>query len=278
MPDNEWWQTGNSSYLVACVIFMFVNTFLESYKWHLLLYRTGVARYTKALTSYLAGIAFSIITPNRVGEYPGRILYLGGKNTIRYINISVSGIVSQLSAIYFWGFIGLVYYNFAFPSSYARLGLLICILLNIFIAVVYWRFEQWLPVLERNKWLRRFAIYGRLMGRVTNAHRIKVLAISLIRVCVFTAQYLFLLRWMNVEIPFLEGFCLATLFFWTMAVVPSFALTELGIRGTVSIYFFGHFSANTIGILTATTGIWLLNLIIPSILGSILIIRMKWLR
>lgn len=278
MDAAVWQQTGHPAFLVLCFVLMFANIYLESYKWHSLLTWAEPARYVRSLGSYLAGIAFSIITPNRIGEYPGRILYLGGGNTLRYINVSVSGIISQLAGIYFFGFIGLVYYNIAYPALIAKAALGACISINIFIAVVYWRFDSWLPKMAQNKWLRRFALYGRLMGRVTAAHRIKVLSISLLRVAVFTAQYLFLLRWMNVDIPLAQGFCMAALFFWIMAVIPSLALTELGIRGAASIYVFGHFSANTIGILAATTGIWLLNLILPSVLGSFLIIRMKWLR
>ena len=83
---------------------------------------------------------------------------------------------------------------------------------------------------------------------------------------------------MNVKLPLEEGFCLAALFFWIMAVIPSIALKELGLRGSVGIYLFENFSTNTVGIIAATMGIWLLNLIIPSIIGSILILRMRLLR
>ncbi len=278
MDEAVWKQTGNSIYLVLCLLLMVVNTSLERYKWYLLVSWAEPVRYLHALSSYLAGIAFSIITPNRIGEYPGRILYMGGGHTSRYINVSVSGIISQLAGIYSFGFLGLIYYNFAFPGTLAKAALASCIIINICITVVYWRFDAWLPAMERSRFLRRFAVYGKLLGRVTNANRLRVLLISLLRVAIFTAQYLFLLRWMNVDIPLAQGFCMAALFFWVMAVIPSLALTELGIRGAVSIYIFGHFSPNTVGILAATTGIWLLNLIVPSVIGSILIIRMKWLR
>ena len=105
-----------------------------------------------------------------------------------------------------------------------------------------------------------------------------VLALSLLRFSVFTAQYLFLLRWMNVAVPLAEGFIIAALFFWVIAVIPSVALTELGVRGNVSLYLFHNFSSNTVGMLAATMGIWLLNLILPSILGSVLVMRMRLLR
>ena len=60
-----------------------------------------------------------------------------------------------------------------------------------------------------------------------------------------------------------------------MAIVPTVALAELGVRGQVSIALFGLFSTNTIGIIAAVSGIWLINLIIPALAGSLLILGIK---
>jgi hypothetical protein len=286
-----WKQALTNGYFWLCIFLMFINTSLEGCKWYLLTRSVGPVTYYRAFASYLAGVAFSIITPNRIGEYPGRILYLGRRHTFRYINVSVLGIMAQLSAVYIFGFAGLVYYNITFPAPpvgpgnyngiiyYApKIALAACGLANIFIAIVYWRFGTWLPLLEKINWMRRFVVYGRLLNRVTAGRQIVVLAISLLRFSIFTAQFLFLLKCMNVGIPFWGGFCMVALFFWIMAVIPSIALTELGVRGMVGIFLFRNFSPDLIGIIAATGGIWLLNLIIPSIIGSILIIRMKLLQ
>ncbi len=276
---GAWKQTGVGVYLWACVALMFVNTSLEGYKWYLLTSSVAPLSYPTAFSSYLAGVAFSIVTPNRLGEYPGRILYLGRDNTLRYINVSVLGVTSQLWGVYLFGFAGLIYYNIAFTAYWAKVALAFCLLANIFIAVIYRKFEIWLPAFEKVRWLRRFAVYGKLLSSFTSRKQMLVLGISILRVAVFTAQYLFLLKWMNVNVPPGAGYCMAALFFWVLAVIPSIALTELGIRGQVSLFLFQHFdSSNSIGILAATAGIWLLNLIIPSIIGSILILRMRLLR
>ncbi len=273
-----WKQTGPNIYLYLCIALMFINTSLEGRKWYLLVSSVEPVSYFRAFASYLAGIAFSIVTPNRIGEYPGRILYLGSSNTFRYINVSVLGVMAQLSTVYIFGLGGLIYYNIAFPASVAKLVLAACLLASIVAVVIYWRFESWLPLFERIKLLRRFAIYGKLLNRITMRTQMTVLGISILRYAIFTAQYLFLLKWMNVDVPFADGYCLAALFFWIMAVIPSITLTELGIRGEVSIFLFQHFSSNTVGMLAATAGVWLLNLIIPSVFGSILIMRMRLLR
>ncbi len=270
-------HTGPPVFLWLCIGLMFVNTSLEGYKWFLLARTVQPIAYSRAFASYLAGVAFSIITPNRIGEYPGRILYLGGGNTFRFINVSVLGVMAQLSSVYLFGMAGLIYYNIAFPAFIAKMALAGCLLANVFIIIVYWRFEAWVPAMAKIGCLRRFSIYGRLLNRVSARRQAAILGISALRFAIFTAQYLFLLRWMNVCMPLAEGFCMSALFFWVMAVIPSVALTELGVRGAVSLFLFRHFSDNLAGMAAASAGIWALNLIIPSVIGSVLIARMKWL-
>ena len=278
---DTWKHTGPDAYLWMCIVLMFVNTSLEGCKWYLLANVAEPVGYAKAFSSYLAGVAFSIVTPNRIGEYPGRILYIGSNNTWRFINVSVMGVISQLSGVYIFGLMGLVYYNIAFPTGMAKVALGFCLPANVFIIAIYRKYETWLPTLARIKWLQRFSIYGRLPNRVPKGRQLTVLGISMLRVAIFTAQYLFLLRWMNVNIPIAGGFFMSALFFWLLAVIPGITLVELGVRGSLSIYLFQQISIappNIVGMVAATAGIWLLNLIIPSIFGSLLILRMRLLR
>jgi hypothetical protein len=117
-----------------------------------------------------------------------------------------------------------------------------------------------------------------MLKRFTTREQIEILSISLIRYSIYTAQYLILLHWMNVHMPVFQGFFMCALFFWITAIIPSITLIELGERGAIGLYLFYHFSDNTIGILTATVVIWCINLIIPAIVGSVLIFRMRLLR
>lgn len=278
---DTWKHTGPDAYLWVCIAMMLVNTSLEGCKWYLLANVAEPVGYGRAFSSYLAGVAFSIITPNRIGEYPGRILYIGSSNTWRFINVSVIGVISQLSGVYIFGLMGLVYYNVTFPASMAKGVLALCLLANVLIIIIYRRYETWLPALARIKWLQRFSIYGRLPNMVPKGRQLLVLGISVLRVAIFTAQYLFLLKWMNVDIPIAGGFFMSALYFWLLAVIPGIALVELGVRGSVSIYLFQQISTvppNIVGMVAATAAIWLLNLIIPSIFGSLLILRMRLLR
>lgn len=255
-----------------------LNLLLEAKKWHLLAGSAQPLTYRQALTSFFAGIAISLVTPNRIGEYPGRLLYLKRKNTIRLVGVSILGALSQMLTLFLYGLAGLIYYNIHFSDTFSTIILVACAVVLVIVFIIYWRFETWMPIIERIKWLRKYNVYAKLMKRFTPQQQLTILSISILRYGIYTAQYLFLLWWMNVDVPAFGGFMMSSLFFWVIAVIPSIALIELGERGQVGLYLFHHFSDNTVGILAATVGVWCINLILPAIIGSILLFRMRLLR
>lgn len=281
--DSDPWQlllSGNNIFLLCCLILMPINLAFEAKKWHILAGATQKLSYRSAFTSYIAGIAFATVTPNRIGEYPGRMLYLKRKNTVRLISVSILGATAQLLTLFIYGFIALLYYNFFVDNSIAQLLLLPCLAIAVILFIAYWKFETWIPLIERFNisWLKRLNIYGKLLTRFSFKEQLTVLGISMLRYMVYTAQYLFMIYWMNIDISVVDGLFTCMLFFWVVSVVPSLTIIELGERGYVSLYLFQHFSGNAVGILAATVGLWIINLAIPALMGSLLLFRMRLLR
>ena len=77
------------------------------------------------------------------------------------------------------------------------------------------------------------------------------------------------------EVSWQQGFWLITILYLVMAIVPSFAIADLGIRGKFSTELLSLYSANIVGILGTTFGIWFINLFIPALAGSFFIIRKR---
>src|SRR4051812_45796061 len=100
-------QTGPAYLLWVCIALMPLNLLLETWKWKLLAGSAQPLSFGEAFASLLGGIAFSMITPNRIGEYPGRILYLKRKNTFRLISVSILGAVAQMLTLFIYGVAGI---------------------------------------------------------------------------------------------------------------------------------------------------------------------------
>jgi hypothetical protein len=63
--------------------------------------------------------------------------------------------------------------------------------------------------------------------------------------------------------------------FLALAVIPSIALMEVGLRGEVSLRLVGLFSANSLGIGLTSVTIWFINLILPALVGTLFLLNLK---
>jgi len=102
------------------------------------------------------------------------------------------------------------------------------------------------------------------------------------RYFIFSTQFFLLLRAFDLDIPFFDAFTLISMTYFVMTAIPTVALVDIGIRGSVAIYFIGsYFPDNTLvatRILSATTLVWILNLALPALLGLLFINRLTVLR
>jgi hypothetical protein len=58
--------------------------------------------------------------------------------------------------------------------------------------------------------------------------------------------------------------------------VPTIALSELGVREGVSIAVLSGISENTLGIISASFSLWIINIAVPALLGSLILLRIKF--
>lgn len=265
------WSPG---FILTAVLLLPLNLGLEAWKWRALLlpYLPGIT-WWRAATSVLAGIAASVVTPNRLGEYPGRMLRLDRFSPYRLVTAAVLGSLSQLVALFLWGAAAAGWYAVQHPAWWTVSGALLSGAGAGLAILFFLRYEQWIPKLARIRPLRRYAVLGRSLGRPDLRRQAGILAWSVLRFAVFTTQFWLLLRGAGVPLPLLGGMLLCVLFFWLMAVVPSIALAEIGIRGGVALFLFSPFTPDRIGILAATLALWLLNLAVPSLLGALVLLR-----
>lgn len=265
------------------ILFVFINWGLEARKWQLLMQALQPMSYITAYKSVLCGVTFSLNTPNRMGEYGGRMLFVQDGKRLQSISLSVAGGMAQLIITMLMGSFGLAYMLFRFPASAIFYGIPVFWLqffLGASIAgtIVFTLFFfklKWLTKLpEKLPYGSRFSKYINVLETIDAKILLRLLSISFFRYIVFVLQYIFMLQILQVEQQVITGFCLVSVMFWILAVIPSIAIAELGIRGTVAKALFSY-SANTLGILTATFGIWFVNLFIPALIGSILILGIK---
>ena len=94
--------------LIIVLILMGFNWFLETAKWKLLLEYISPTGWLRCLRSVLSGVTVSILTPNRIGEFAGRVLHLEKGVRVKAAIASVIGSMNQLLITILAGGFGLI--------------------------------------------------------------------------------------------------------------------------------------------------------------------------
>ncbi|MFZ4769164.1 MAG: lysylphosphatidylglycerol synthase transmembrane domain-containing protein [Ferruginibacter sp.] len=274
----------NPTFLLVLLL-MFVNYFLEARKWQLLLKPLERFSLIKAFKSVMAGCSITMLTPNRIGEYGGRILYVEEQNRLKAISLSVLGSLSQLLVTIVMGTTGLFILtlfsdnnevSFTFiPQVLSNTLLFTSLVLSVFLIMFYLRIGWLIHLMGKARILEKPLKYVKLLDQFSGKQLLRILFLSLVRYMAFILQYMLLLSVMEVGIGFILCFWLLTIFYLVMAVAPTIGFTELPLRATATVEIFKLYSGNILGIQAAALGIWLINLVLPAIIGSILILGIK---
>ena len=267
--------------LVAVIALMFVNWSVEAFKWKVSISSIQQVSFLKAFKAILSGVSFSVSTPNRVGEYFGRVMYMDEGNRLKTISITIVGSISQLIITLLMGFIGLVVLRSSIEEQHLISELWMKVIMYGVLAVLvvltlfYFRLSWLIKWVDRLPGSSRFAYLIRALEDFNATLLFRLLSLSLFRFIIFIIQYYLLFRLFSVDISWWQTFWTVSVSFLILAAIPSFAILELVQRGFVTKTIVGLYSTNIAGIGLATAGIWLINLIVPAIIGSLLILGIK---
>jgi hypothetical protein len=266
-------------------VLMFVNWGIESRKWQVLVGHVQHFSFFKAFKSVLSGCSVTMLTPNRVGEYGGRILYVQEGNRIKAISLTVVGSISQLLVTMLMGCVGLVYLRFfsqgdgnalnVLPDFWGDVLIYLSVSVTVLILLFYIRLGWLVRMLEKVPKFQKALIHVRVLDEFDGIQLARVLSLSFFRYLVFVLQYMLLLEVMQVEINAVLCFWLITVFYLVMAVAPTMGFIELPVRVTACWAILKMFTSNELGVGTTALGIWLINLVVPAIIGSLLILNIK---
>jgi hypothetical protein len=271
--------TGVGVWKLLCVLLlMLVNWGLEARKWQLLLTPVEHIRFLKAFRAVLTGIAFSVNTPNRIGEYGGRVLHVQPGHRWQAASLTVAGSFSQLIVTLLMGMGGLLFLLnsqqlisvTANYSMWLKVLFYNTALAHVMLLLVYFKLGVFVRLLEKIPYAKTVVKHVVVIEHLPVTILLKILLWSTVRYIVFVLQYILLLQLFGVIMTLAEAYWLISVLYLVMAIIPTIALAEIGIRGEVSKLLFGMISANTLGIVAATVSIWLINLILPAIAGSLL--------
>ena len=273
--------------MIVALAMMFLNWSLEALKWQFLIKKIENVSFLRSLRAVFSGITVSAFTPNRVGEYGGRVFCLDTADRVQGVLITVIGSMAQLLTTIFFGLSAILLLPKYLPEFHQAISsvnlsfsvLVFLVLIVNFISVFLFLNTSFLStVLSKIKFLNRYKKYNAVFSFYTKQELIRVLFFSISRYMVFTTQFFILLIVFGVEINYLDAIPLTMIMLLIISVIPTIAITEISVRGSVAIFIFGLISFNTIGILSATLALWIINLLLPALIGTFCIFSLKFFR
>lgn len=275
-------KSGDFLYLITVILLLPLNWGIESLKWRFLMQPIQKVSFTDAFKAILAGVTVSIFTPNRVGEFIGRMTILKRKRRIFSIYGTIVGSISQFmvtcligglafSIVFVYGIDKNALSGFKTGSIYLTIITVIAI-----VTLLYFNIYGITNKIFRSKLFKKFKILRKTITFYKKSSLLKVFFMSLSRYLVFSTQYFLLLRFFNINIDFFSGYILIAVTYLLLTIIPTIAGSEAGTRGTISLLVMGEVINNDLAILSAGIGLWLINLVIPAIIGSFFFYKSKW--
>jgi hypothetical protein len=280
--------------LTGLILLMVINWGIESVKWKLLISQTEEISIGQAYQAVLGGLAVSIFTPNRVGEFIGRVFILKKTDPIKAIMLTIVGSFSQLLVTIVLGTIAYIIFASQYlpsllpDSTWLVRG--ISITLSFVSLVLLFAFFN-ISVLHRISILLPEKFAGRIknsidaMADCSRKLLLKTVLLSTLRYFVFSFQFFLSIRLMQLHFTILQCMLVIPVIYLVLAAIPTVALTEIGVRGSVSVFLFGLLSGNvvpgsstTLAVVSASTLIWVINIAFPSLMGLLVVFRLKFFR
>ena len=243
--------------LMACLLTL--NYTIEAIKWKSVIASTNTFNTLQALRAVLVGQAFSFFTPARSGDYVGRTLFLAPGTKLKGITQMAWASYAQIIMTICFGCFAL-FWNLPFLpwlKWVAPLGAIIALFLFFYNQPL----KGWLSKIN--------------LLQIDAALKWRLLALALARYSVYLMQYNWAAEMLSIPVGWvdLSIAIMALLFFLSM--IPAISLTDLVIRGQLFLLLMAPFYQNDIMLIALTTLIWIVNFLIPSIIGAVLLLGFR---
>ncbi len=265
--------------LVLVFVLMFLNWFLEALKWKFLVKGIEKISLWRAVQSVFCGLTWAIFTPNRVGEYGGRVFFLSPRRRVFGVIAMGIGAVGQMVVTNVLGAIALMWFMATYLDLNAPVVFILCFLSFCFCAfflLFYFNIKWLIALLNSIPFLKRFKKFFLILATYRKRDLKVVFNFCLARFAVFSFQYYLTIHLLLPQLPVFEMLMMIFILFFIQSALPSLDLVDVGVRTMTATYFFSYITSQEIAIMAATAGMWLVNLIIPAILGTVFVFKLNF--
>lgn len=251
IPVVDW-----SMFLPIFLIVLFltpINWFLEALRWKIAVPFESISTLD-AVKIILRGLALNVAIPFTIGDMSSRLVEV--KNRPMSVMAMAFNRLSLLLVTVVFGGLSVIYY-FGLTSVFVNVLFVFIILIGLLALLVFSKSVFQIP-----------------LSFITSRLAIHVFLLTLLRYGVFTFQFYLLISFFNPILDFAQIIMGIGWIFLFRSVIPS-VLGGIGVREASSIIFFQSMVSDLDLIVFPCLIIWVVNTIIPSLVGLIPLINFR---
>jgi hypothetical protein len=274
IPIQQIWLVLGTVFLL-----MLFNWGLEAVKWKELIARVEQISLWRAVESVFCGLTWAVFTPNRLGEYGGRVFFLSPKRRIIGVVAMTVGNIGQLVLTNVFGAITVCIFVYRFIPLEPILQAATCgiaLVFALFFIVFYFNIKWLNGLLLSIKFTRKYQKFYAVLARYKKKELLKILLFCLARYAIFTTQYIIMFLWLIPDLKMMDILLLVPILFFVQSTLPSLDLLDIGIRSVTALFFFKYITDQNTAVVACIASIWLINIIIPAILGSYFVFKLNF--
>lgn len=270
----------HGAYLAIAVLLWPLNWLIESIKWWLLTAHS-LRSLKQCLADVVIGQYFGLVTPNRLGEGPGRLNSSASGSRSRDLFAFANSSIAQMLTTLMAGSIALVLVaSYVLPAENFWWQIVSptrwLIWTATLIILLFYIEPGWSHILRESVnpegWMGKKLAGLQRYNRRENG---RTLFLSMARYLVFSTQFVCVLWAFGFQGDTVELFVRIALIYLGSTVVPSFALAELGVRESMAMMLLPAAGIDPAVAFISTLLVWIINILLPSIAGMVLFFRSK---
>ncbi len=274
-----------NQFIIMTIAFLLVpiNIYMEGIKWKLQIKPIEDISNWKSFLSIFTGMTAGMFFPNRAGNFLGRIFMLENADRIKAAMVTIVGGMAQMIATVGVGLIAATF----FVKKYLAVFLIISFLIFTLLILFYFNIHllKHIQFFFPKKYKEKVNYYLDVFALYTNTELSRILLISFARYFLYTFQFVLLIWAFNIPLTYFQAMIPISLTYLSMMIIPFITITEIAVRGSVSIVIFEKWmemneisSSFGVMVFSASSLLWIFNIAVPAVIGLFLTHRLKFFR
>ena len=248
-----------------------INWFFEILKWKTLVSHIQDISFLTAMKQSLASLTVSLTTPNRIGEYGAKAYFFERDKRKQVLVLNFFSNAIQMGVTTLFGVIGIaiIFQQYDLPLSTSKL--IISLFILSLILILGYRFKK------KELLIKGFSISNvfRKFKNLSLPIKLKLTIYSIIRYLTFSLLFYSLLHFFNAHISILQFIPLIFSMYLIASIIPTIFIFDVVVKGGAAVWLFSFAGISEIPVLSTVLCMWILNFVIPSIIGGFYLLSYK---